>query len=226
MQTDQSKKKLERIIKYGALAVWAILIVIILANRSKITVDTIIHFTPSNIVLAVVVMLLLFALKTLSVFFFSGILYTVSGLIFDLPLAILVNARGVLVMVSEGYFMGKTFGSDLLGSIAEKYPKIRPILHLEEKRPFLFTFLLRMMKLINFDMGSMYMGASDARFLPYASASFITVVPELVLYAVLGKGISSLSPSIAAGAAILYACITVASVLVVAYLAKHPEKYE
>ena len=222
----QDKKKLQRIIKYGALAVWAILIIIILASRNKITADMILNYAPSNLLLAVIVVLLLFALKTLSVFFFSGILYTVSGLIFDLPLAILVNALGVVVMISEGYFMGKTFGSDLVGTVAEKHPKIRPILHLEDRKPFLFTFLLRMMKLINFDIGSMYMGASGARFLPYASASFLTVIPELVLYAVLGKGISNLDPSIAVGAAILYICITIASVLIVAYLAKHPEKYE
>lgn len=226
MQTDQSKQKLQKIIKYGALAVWAILIVIILANRDRITVDAIIHYTPSNLVLAVILLLLLFALKTLSVFFFSGILYTVSGLIFNLPLAILVNALGLVVMISEGYFMGKTFGSDLIGSIAEKHPKIEGILHLEDRKPFLFTFLLRMMKIINFDVGSMYMGASGAKFLPYASASFLIVIPELVLYAVLGRGISSLSPSIAVGAAILYVCITIASILVVAYLVKHPEKYE
>ena len=86
--------------------------------------DTIVNYTPSNLVLAAFVLLLLFALKTLSVFFFSGILYTASGLIFDLPIAVLVNAMGLMVMISEGYFMGKTFGSNLVGTLAEKHPKV------------------------------------------------------------------------------------------------------
>ena len=202
MQTDQNKKKLQKIIKYAALAVWAILIIIVVANRSKITADVITSYTPSNLFLAAVVMLLLFALKTMSVFFYSGILYTASGLIFPLPVAVLVNALGLVVMISEGYLNGRFLGSELVGTISEKHPKVQPILKLEDKRPFLFTLLLRMMKIINFDMGSMYMGATRAKFVPYAAASFLTVVPELILFAVIGKGISDLHAGNIIGAGI------------------------
>lgn len=223
---NDNKKRLQKIIKYGALTVWAILIILVIVNRNKITADLIIHYTPSNLFLAAVVMLLLFALKTMSVFFYSGILYTVSGLIFPLPVAVIVNALGLMVMISEGYLNGRFLGSDLVGTVSEKYPKIVPILKLEDKRPFLFTLLLRMMKIINFDMGSMYMGATKAAFVPYATASFLTVVPELVLFAVVGKGISDLSAGNVIGAGLVYAAITIASMLLIGWLAKHPEKYE
>lgn len=221
---DQNRKKQHNFIKYGALGVWCILAIVVFVNRSKITVDSIINFTPSNLVLAAVVLLLLFALKSLSIVFFSGILYTASGIMFSLPVAMFVNALGVVVMLSEGYLLGKYFGSDLVGNVAQKYPKINNILHLEDKRPFLFTLLLRMMKLLNFDLGSIYMGASNAKFIPYAAASFISAIPDLILYAVVGGGISSLSPSMIVAAAIIYGCITVASILIIAYLVKHPEK--
>ena len=223
---DQNKKKLQKIIKYGALAVWGILIIVVIVNRDRITADAIIHYTPSNLFLAAVVMLLLFALKTMSVFFYSGILYTASGLIFPLPGAMLVNALGLMVMISEGYLNGRFLGSELVGTISEKHPKVQPILKLEDKKPFLFTLLLRFMKIINFDMGSMYMGATRAKFVPYAAASFLTVVPELILFAVIGKGISDLHAGNIIGAGIVYACVTAASMLIIAYLAKHPEKYE
>ncbi len=223
---DQNKRKLQKIIKYGALAIWAILILLVVVNRNKITADLIINYTPSNLFLAALVMLLLFALKTMSVFFYSGILYTVSGLIFPLPAAVLVNALGLVVMIAEGYLNGRFLGSDLVGTVSEKYPKIVPILKLEDKRPFLFTLLLRMMKIINFDMGSMYMGATRAAFVPYAAASFLTVIPELILFAVVGKGISDLSAGNVFVAVIIYAAITIASMLLIAWLAKHPEKYE
>ena len=223
---DQNKRKLQKIIKYGALAVWAILIVIVVVNRNKITADLIVNYTPSNLFLAAVVMLLLFALKTMSVFFYSGILYAASGLIFPLPAAMLVNALGLVVMISEGYLNGRFLGSDLVGTVSEKYPKITPILKLEDKKPFLFTLLLRMMKIINFDMGSMYMGATRASFIPYAGASFLTVIPELILFAVVGKGISDLHAGNVIIAGIIYAAITIASMLLIGWLAKHPEKYE
>ena len=223
---NENRKRLQKIIKYGALTVWAILIVLVVVNRNKITADLIVNYTPSNLFLAAVVMLLLFALKTMSVFFYSGILYAASGFIFPLPAALLVNALGLMVMISEGYLNGRFLGSDLVGTVSEKYPTITPILKLEDKRPFLFTLLLRMMKIINFDMGSMYMGATKAAFGPYAAASFLTVVPELILFAVVGKGISDLRAGNIIGAGVIYAAITIASMLLMAWLAKHPEKYE
>ena len=222
--TSDNKSRIQKIIKYGALAVWAALIIAIIVNRDKITVDAIISYTPSNLFLAALVLLLLFALKSLSVFFASIVLYTVAGLLFPLPAAILVNSLGVIVMASEAYLMGRFFGSDIIDTIAEKYPKVQPILHLQDKKPFLFTFLLRMLKVTNVDISSMYMGASHTKFAPYLAASYLALVPELVLYAVLGSSISDLNPTAAIIAAIIFGCITVASLLIMAYLVRHPEK--
>ena len=203
---------------------WAALIIVIIVNKDKITVDAIISYTPSNLFLAALVLLLLFALKSLSVFFASIVLYTVSGLVFPLPAAILVNSFGVIIMASEAYLMGRIFGSDLIDTIAEKHPKVQPILHLQDKRPFLFTFLLRMLKVSNVDISSMYMGASHTKFAPYLAASYLAFIPELVLYAVLGSSISNLNPTAAIIAAIIFGCITLTSFLIIAYLVRHPEK--
>ena len=57
---NENRKRLQKIIKYGALTVWAILIVLVVVNRNKITADLIVNYTPSNLFLAAVVMLLLF----------------------------------------------------------------------------------------------------------------------------------------------------------------------
>ena len=222
--TPDKKSRIQKIIKYGALAVWAALIIVIVVNKDKITVDAIISYTPSNLFLAALVLLLLFALKSLSVFFASIVLYTVAGLLFPLPAAILVNALGVIVMASEAYLMGRVFGSDLIGTIAEKYPKVQPILHLQDKKPFLFTFLLRMLKVSNVDISSMYLGASHTKFAPYLAASFLALIPELILYAVLGSSISDLNPTAAIITIIIFGCITAASLLIMAYLIRHPEK--
>ena len=120
--------------------------------------------------------------------------------------------------------MGRLFGSDIIDTIAEKYPKVQPILHLQDKKPFLFTFLLRMLKASNVDISSMYLGASHTKFAPYLAASFLALIPELVLYAVLGSSISDLNPTAAVITIIIFGCITVASLLIMAYLVRHPEK--
>ena len=54
----------------------------------------------------------------------------------------------------------------------------------------------------------MYMGASHVKFAPYLAASYLALIPELVIYAVLGSSISDLSPSMAIGAGIAFMCIT------------------
>ena len=120
-----------------ALIVWAALIVFAFLNRSKITADAIISFEPSNILLAVLMMMGLFALKTLSVVFYSGLLFTVSGMLFDLPLAIAVNIAGALVMLLEGYGIGRLGGRQLVEDLSEKYPKFAEFTGLKGARPFL-----------------------------------------------------------------------------------------
>jgi len=81
-----------------------------------------------------------------------------------------------------------------------------------------------MLKVSNVDISSMYMGASHVKFAPYLVASYLALIPELVIYAVLGSSISDLSPSMAIGAGIAFFCITIASFLILAYLVRHPEK--
>lgn len=53
----------------------------------------------------------LFAVKSLSIFLYSGLLYAASGILFPLPVAIAVNIAGTAVMVSIPYWLGKRLGS-------------------------------------------------------------------------------------------------------------------
>ena len=221
MDKKQNHSKKRKIIMIFALAVWCVLIVIGILNRNKLTVDVILNFTPQNVFAAMLVILCFFALKTLSVFFFSGVIFAASGMLFDLPVAIITNILGVLVMISEGYLIGRALGGDLVHSISEKYPKIRPILRLQADKPLAFTFLMRMLKVINFDIGSMYLGASGTRFLPCAAGSVLGMSPGIIIYAVVGDSLSSMSKSGLIGAGIAYAIVALVAFLMLCYLVKH-----
>ena len=50
--------------------------------------------------LAAAVLLAMFALKSVSVFFYAGILYAASGILFPLPIAVLVNLCGTAIMTT------------------------------------------------------------------------------------------------------------------------------
>ena len=215
--------KLSKIIRNGALIVWGILLVWVVFNRDKMSVDAILNYTPANVGVAMLVILGLFALKTMSVFFYSGAISAASGMIFDLPLAIVINLLGAIIMITEGYLIGKFIGGDQIHNLSEKHPKLQPLLDLQEDRPFAFAFLIRLMKVINFDLGSMYMGASGTRFLPCAVASILGMAPEIVIYPIIGDGISTMDKGNLIVAGIVYGCITVAAFLLLRYLVRHPK---
>ena len=204
-----------------ALIAWAALIVFALFNRDKITADAILSFEPQNLWLAALMMMGLFALKTLSVVFYSGLLFTVSGMLFDLPLAIAVNIAGALVMLLEGYGIGRLGGRQLVEDLSEKYPKFAEFTGLKDARPFLFALLIRALKVVNYDLGSMYMGASGVSLLPYLGGSLTAILPEMVLFALAGSGISDMNAVPAVWAAVIYVLMTVASGLILRQMLKN-----
>ena len=79
---------IRRILNIAAVVVWVGLVVLCFINRDRITIDSIMSYTPSNLFVAAVILLLLYALKSVSIVIYSGILYAVSGRLFPLPLRI------------------------------------------------------------------------------------------------------------------------------------------
>lgn len=217
---EKNGSKYGSVLQKFALVIWAALIVFAFINRDKITPEAITSFEPANISLAVLMMMGLFALKTLSIVFYSGLLFAVSGMLFDLPLAIAVNIAGALVMLLEGYGIGRMGGRQLVEDLSEKYPKFRDFTGLKDSKPFLFAFLIRMLKVVNYDLGSMYMGASGVKLLPYLGGSLLALLPELTLFALAGSGISDMNAMPTVYAAVLYVIMTAGSVLILRHMMK------
>ncbi len=203
-----------------ALVIWVALIVFAFINRDKITPEAIASYEPQNLLLAVLMMMGLFALKTLSVVFYSGLLFTVSGMLFDLPVAIAVIIAGALVMLLEGYGIGHMGGQQLVEDLSKKYPKFGEFTGLKDSNPFLFALLIRTLKVVNYDLGSMYMGASGVKLLPYLGGSLLALLPELTLFALAGSGISDMNAMPAVYAAVLYVVMTVGSALILRHMMK------
>ena len=105
--------RLPRPVQAALAAVWIAIVCVCFFNRDRFSVDEVLRFTPSEPWLAAVIMLLLFALKSLSVVVYCGILYAADGILFPLPVAILMNILGTAVMVSVPYFIGRRRGGDI-----------------------------------------------------------------------------------------------------------------
>lgn len=90
-------------------AVWLVIIVLCLLHREDFTLEGILTYSPRHPALAAALLLALFAVKSLSIFLYSGLLYAASGVLFSLPAAIAVNLAGTAVMVSLPFWLGKSW---------------------------------------------------------------------------------------------------------------------
>ena len=221
MNESINKKRRINPIQMIALLMWAALIVIAVINRDKITVESILSYTPANLWAAAAMMMCFFALKTLSIVFYSGLLFTVSGMLFGMPAAIVVNIMGALVMLLEGYAVGRAGGSKLVDELTAKYPRFAEFTGLKDRRPFAFALLIRMLKFVNYDLGSMYMGASRVPLLPFLCGSLAALLPEIIMFALAGSGISDMNAVPAVWAAVIYVLMTVASGLILRQMLKN-----
>lgn len=80
--------------------VWVAIIVVCLVNQKDFTLERILNYAPSQPLLAALVMLVLFAVKSLSIFLYSGFLYAANGI---LPADILSAYMGAVGIQYRDY---------------------------------------------------------------------------------------------------------------------------
>lgn len=175
-----------------ASCIWLVIIGVCIMQRDKITVDSILHFTPENPFLAVIVLLLLFALKSISIILYSGVLYIAAGVLFPLPIAIIVNLCGTAVMVTIPYFIGKKAGTPLVNQILQKHPKAALLKKIRTGNDFIFCFLSRIINVLPCDLVSMYMGAIQIKYGSYLLGCLLGMLPPMITFPVMGMSITDI----------------------------------
>ena len=173
------------------ILVWAALLLFCLLNKDRFTVDGVLSYTPENAVLSAAFMMFLFALKSISVFIFSGILFAANGILFPLPAAILLNVLGAAVMVSLPYWLGRRLGGDVVGRIVEKYPKAAAFRQLQTGHELLFSFIARAVNILPSDIVSLYMGAMGISYRKYLPGSIQGMLQSLITLPIKGKNIAN-----------------------------------
>lgn len=131
---------------------WAAFIVLCVVFRDQITVDSVVSLTPTNTLAAVCIMLGCFALKSVSVFIYGGILYAASGMLFSLPVAFAVNVAGTVIMVSIPYLIGRRLGSGVVLKLTEKYPRLHVLQEVRNRNEMFLAFFTRIVVLLPSDL--------------------------------------------------------------------------
>ena len=161
-------------------------ILMALLSRNEITLESILRFTPHNGLLAAMVLLLCFAVKSVTMVVYINLLYIAGGILFPLPLALAVNLIGTVIVLNIPYWIGRFGGKETLNKVCARYPRIEKIRSLHAKNNFLFAVLVRSLGILPADPVSVYLGASEMPYIPYFFGGLIGFLPALLVSTILG----------------------------------------
>ncbi len=195
------------------LFMWIAAVIFFWLHRDCVSVEGTLRILPRSMILAVLLMLGLFALKSFSVVIHAGLLYAVSGILFPLPLAIGVNVLGTLLMASLSYGLGKQLGGGNIDAIVESHRNAVVLRKLQRENAFVFTAVTRLINLLPFDVISAYFGATQTPLAPYLLGSAAGMAAACVLFPLMGAYIVDVGSPRFIVSAVLEAVILLASLL-------------
>lgn len=189
MNKDQNNKM--KWIKIAVASLWVVLIVIVFIYREDFSISKLLSWKPENQFGAALFMILLFGLKSMTFFIYSGLLYLADGMFFSMPMAFLVSLIGTAVMVSIPYFIGKWLGGGIREHLLEKYPKLKTIDDLLVKNQFVAVLLVRVIGRLPSDVVSLYFGANHFDYKSYLLSSVLCFVPHMIAYPMMGSSLDN-----------------------------------
>ncbi len=176
-----------------SLPIFAVIIFIVLYMTfgKNITFDQLVNYTPENKLLATIVIIIMFGLKSLTVFFPIMVLMLVSGAIFNTFTAIIVNTIGVIVCISIPYFIGRFSGGEMAEKLINRNKKLRLISDYQQKNRFFFSYFVRVLGFLPCDIVSLYIGSVKIPYLIYISGSILGFMPGLISATIIGDSITN-----------------------------------
>ena len=184
-------KNKRKLIPIAAIVLMGIVFTVIVKKSSEpLSVNTILRYTPENAMLAAGIVLLLFALKSLTVVFPLSILYLASGIIFQPVIAVLISTVGLAITITIPYWIGKYSGKQIVQEICQKYPKAGMIAQYQRTNTFFACFITRIVGFLPGDIVSIYFGACDTAYLIYLAAGVSGSLLSIITTTWLGEKIS------------------------------------
>lgn len=137
--------------------------------------------------LAFLLILILFALKTFIMILPYNAIYLLSGVMFSLPVAFLVNVAGTVVQLTLSYYKGKHFQS-MLPMFLRKFRRLNRVLE-RDGGNLMLLFGLRIVPFFPLNIVSELYGNGNCGFLQFIIVSIVGLIPKLVGYTLIGKSV-------------------------------------
>lgn len=163
------------------------------ASDQELTVDgvkaTVLSYTNARPLLAALFMLLLYGLKSLSLMLPILLLDAVCGLLFPLPVAVLVASLGTGITLTIPYFIGRGAGPDMTARLMKKYERLRELREMRRRNEFFCAFLVRVMGILPCDVVSLYLGNTRMPYWKFVVGGVLGFLPDVVTAVMVGGSV-------------------------------------
>ena len=177
-------------LRFAPLIICAVLMCAYLFSGQEVTPESLLNFAPKEPLHAALFLVLLYAFKSLTVFFPITVLNVLGGFLFEPDHALIVNAVGVLVELAVPYWIGRAYGTDLVDKLFRKHPKLAEIIGEGSGSNFFVSFFLRVIACLPGDAISMYFGARKMPLWTCLFGSFLGTLPSMAAATLLGMNIT------------------------------------
>lgn len=203
-----------KFIRFLPVVLCAVLIAAYFIWGRGISVETLVTAAPKNALFAALFMIVLYAGKSLSIFFPILILYAASGFLFPFWAALLVNLLGITTELSVAYGTGRASGVQLAQDLYKKYPKVQQFIEQLQGKGLFMPFFLRVIFCLPMDVVSMCFGAIKMPFKTYIAGSLLGATPSMISITLIGDNIKDPASPMFWTGVILTVVFTVISLLV------------
>jgi len=196
------------------LFVMFVFILIFLRFSKQISVKNFLEYTVENYYLAAISLLIMYAIKSLTIVFPLTLLYLISGIIFSPSLAILINIMGTAITVTIPYWIGWYSGNNLTQKLLRKYPKAQQLHEIQKNNDWFFSYLLRIIGILPYDVISLYIGSLRMPYPTYLSGSMLGMIPNILIMTLVGINITDPNSPVFISAIIFRVLLTICSVAI------------
>ena len=163
--------------------------VLLLHDRNPITAEQLMDWQPENLFVAAVLLLLLFAVKSMLVFVPILIPQILVGHLYPGCAAFGLNLLGLVVVMSVPHAIGRRLGGEKLTKVLQRYPKLEGILKLQQENALALSFMLRACAVPPADIVTMYLGATGMPLHINVLGGVLGALPAMVMTTFLGANI-------------------------------------
>ena len=143
--------------------------------------------------LAVLVALGLYALKGISVAVVYHVLVVSVALVFPLPAALIINAVGLAVSLSDSYMIGRHTDPSDLNGLLDRHPRIKRFFDPSQEMGFAACFVIHSLGLSMEVLGVLF-GMLRTGYGTYLVSSWLAIYPKTVCFTILGNQMNLHSP--------------------------------